>query len=49
MERALITGDKDLDAALLRNPQQLAVFQVAPSHIGRGDDLVLTERVKTGS
>ena len=49
IDQALIAGNKDLDAALLRGSQQFAVFQVAPSHVGGGDDLVLTERAEVGS
>jgi hypothetical protein len=45
----LITGNKNLNAAFFRDPQQFPVFQIAPSHLGSGDDLVLAQRAKAGS
>jgi hypothetical protein len=36
-------------AAFFRDPQQFPVFQITPSHVGSGYDLVLTQRAKAGS
>ncbi len=49
MERALIACNKDLNTAFLRRPQQLAVFQINPTHVRRSDHLEFAERFEAGS
>ena len=49
IEKALIAGNKNLYAAFFRSPQQLTVFQITPSHVRSGDEIVPAEQVKAGS
>ena len=49
MAKASIARNKNLNAGFFRRPQQFAIFQITPSHVGSGDDLVLAQRAKAGS
>ena len=40
MVQGLIAGQKHVDAVILRYPEQLAIAQAGPTHIGRGDNLM---------
>jgi hypothetical protein len=49
MDKASIAGYQNFNAVFFRRPQQLAILQIAPSHEGNGDDLMIAKRTNAGS
>ena len=48
MVQGLIAGQKHLDPIVLRCPEQLAIIQAGPTHVGSGDNLVPTQQGPQG-